>query len=172
MRTHTSSASSLILKAAVLLALIFCLPLAAFARRAVPENLGNGLDKLVESNLAIKAGAPATFNGFATAQAAMYGKMAIVDKATGHPRRTVFRAIGPELKSFGVPTALDDTTLEVRDVNGTVIGSNDNWKDASNAAELNTTGLAPNIDAESAVLITFGPGKYTSIVRGANNTPG
>jgi hypothetical protein len=90
----------------------------------------------------------------------------------GDPRRAVFRAIGPELKSFGVPTALDDTTLEVRDVNGTVIGSNDNWKDAGNAAELSATGLAPNIDAESAILMTLGPGKYTSIVRGANNTTG
>src|ERR1043166_885148 len=84
MRKHTTSAVGPILNAAVLLASIFCLPLAAFAKRAVPENLGNGLDKLVESNLAIKAGAPAPFNGFATAQAAMYGKMAIVDKATGH----------------------------------------------------------------------------------------
>ena len=90
----------------------------------------------------------------------------------GDPRRTVFRAIGPELKSFGVPTALDDTTLEVRDVNGVLIGANDNWKDASNSAELTATGLAPTIDAESAVLTTLGPGKYTAIVRGANNTTG
>jgi hypothetical protein len=59
MRMHTSSALSLILNAAILLAALFCLPLAASAKRAVPENLGNGLDKLVASNLAIKAGAPA-----------------------------------------------------------------------------------------------------------------
>ena len=90
----------------------------------------------------------------------------------GDPRRTVFRAIGPELKTLGVPSALDDTTLEVRDVNGMIIGSNDNWKDATNATELSATGLAPNIDAESAVLTTLGPGRYTSIVRGANNTTG
>ena len=83
-RNHSSSAVRPILNVAFLLASILCLPLAAFAKRAVPENLGNGLDKLVESNLAIKAGAPATFNGFATAQAAVYGKMAIVDTATGH----------------------------------------------------------------------------------------
>jgi hypothetical protein len=60
MRKRTASAFSLRLKAAVLLTSIFCLPLAALAKRAVPENLGNGLDKLVASNLAIKAGAPAT----------------------------------------------------------------------------------------------------------------
>ena len=90
----------------------------------------------------------------------------------GDPRRTVLRAIGPELKSFGVPTALDDTTLELRDANGVMIGSNDNWHDAPNASELSTTGLAPTLDPESALLITLGPGHYTSLVRGANNTSG
>ncbi|HEX8078090.1 MAG TPA: hypothetical protein VF511_09770, partial [Chthoniobacterales bacterium] len=90
----------------------------------------------------------------------------------GDPRRTVFRAIGPELKIFGVPNALDDTTLEVRDVNGVLVGANDNWKDAPNASELTATGLAPALDPESAVLVTLGPGKYTAIVRGANNTTG
>jgi hypothetical protein len=90
----------------------------------------------------------------------------------GDPRRVVFRAIGPELKSFGVPTALDDTTLEVRDPNGVLIGVNDNWKDATNAAEVTASGLAPSVDSESAVLTTLGPGRYTSVVRGANNTAG
>jgi hypothetical protein len=90
----------------------------------------------------------------------------------GEARRTVFRAIGPELKSFGVPTALDDTTLALHDANGLVITSNDNWKDAPNSADLTATGLAPTIDAESAILTTLGPGKYTIIVRGANNTTG
>jgi hypothetical protein len=90
----------------------------------------------------------------------------------GEPRRTVFRGIGPELKSFGVPTALDDTTLELRDGNGGLMAVNDNWKDAPNASDLSATGLAPTIDSESAVLITLGPGKYTAIVRGANDTTG
>jgi hypothetical protein len=59
---HTSAASGPFLKAVAALAIFLCLPLALFAKRAVPENLSNGLDKLVESNLAIKAGAPANFN--------------------------------------------------------------------------------------------------------------
>lgn len=92
--------------------------------------------------------------------------------SAGDPRRTVFRALGPEMKSYGVPNALDDTTLEVRDVNGALVGSNDNWRDAPNASEISASGLAPTIDAESAVLTTLGPGKYTSIVRGANQTQG
>jgi hypothetical protein len=60
MRTATSSAFGFPLNPDVLLASIFCLPLEAFAKRAVPENLDNGLDKLVARDLAIKAGAPAT----------------------------------------------------------------------------------------------------------------
>lgn len=87
-------------------------------------------------------------------------------------RRVLCRGIGPELKSSHVPTALDDTTLELRDINGVLLGSNDNWKDATNASEISTTGIAPTIDSESAVLQTLGPGKYTAIVRGANNTTG
>jgi hypothetical protein len=108
----------------------------------------------------------------ANVQAGENALIAGITIGAGDPRRVVFRAIGPELKSFGVPTALDDTTLEVRDTNGLLISANDNWKDATNAAELTATGLAPTVDAESAVLTTLGPGKYTSIVRGANNTTG
>jgi hypothetical protein len=90
----------------------------------------------------------------------------------GDARRVVLRGIGPELKSFGVPSALDDTTLELRDADGVLINDNDNWKDEPNAAEITATGLAPTIDSESAVLVTLGPGRYTSIIRGANNTTG
>lgn len=92
--------------------------------------------------------------------------------SAGEARRVLFRGIGPQLKAQGVPTALDDTTLEVHDVNGVLLASNDNWKDASNAAEINATGIAPTIDAESAVLLSLTPGRYTAIVRGANNTTG
>jgi hypothetical protein len=51
--------------------------------RPVPQNLGNGLEKLVESNLLLNAGAPGTFGGYATKQAASYASMALIDKATG-----------------------------------------------------------------------------------------
>lgn len=90
----------------------------------------------------------------------------------GEARRVFLRALGPTLKAFGVPEALNDTTLEFRDVNGVLIGSNDNWKDASNASDITATGLAPTINEESAILTTLGPGRYTSIVRGANNSTG
>src|ERR1022692_4988183 len=55
----------------------------------VPQNLGNGLDKLVASNLALKAQAKggrtsaiAQFNGYATEEAANTAAIAIADPAT------------------------------------------------------------------------------------------
>jgi hypothetical protein len=86
------------------------------AKRAVPENLGNGLDKLVETNLAIKAGAPANFGGIATAQAGSYSKIA-----------------GVELQAIATSPPV-------------LLGSNDNGKDATNSTELITTRLRPTID--------------------------
>ncbi|HEX8076846.1 MAG TPA: hypothetical protein VF511_03445, partial [Chthoniobacterales bacterium] len=56
---------------------------AIYAINPVPENLSNGLDKLVESNVLIKGGAPAPFDGFATKQAANIAKLALKDKITG-----------------------------------------------------------------------------------------
>ncbi len=55
----------------------------ALAVRPVPENLGNGLDKIVESDLLLKAGKTAAFRGFATEEAAGYAEAALVDAVTG-----------------------------------------------------------------------------------------
>lgn len=82
------------------------------------------------------------------------------------PRRLLFRALGPELQREGVADAFDDTTLEVRDADGTLIATNDNWKQASNAAEIEATGIAPTDDRESAILIQAASGSYTCIGRG------
>jgi hypothetical protein len=92
--------------------------------------------------------------------------------AGGTPKRVLFRAIGPELTGQGVDNALQDTTLELHDGNGALLGSNDDWMDAPNASEIENTGLAPTENSESAILMTLPPGNYTGIVRGANNTTG
>ena len=53
--------------------------------RDVPQNLGYGLDALVESNIALKTPGQVqqTFDGYATEAAAYYGGEAITDRATG-----------------------------------------------------------------------------------------
>jgi hypothetical protein len=88
-----------------------------------------------------------------------------------HNKQVIVRALGPTLTGFGVPNALADPTLEIRDVNGTLLASNDDWKDAQQN-DIVATGKAPPNDLESAIVGTLLPGSYTAIVRGFNNTSG
>jgi hypothetical protein len=83
----------------------------------------------------------------------------------------LLRAIGPSLTNQGVPGALQDPTLELRDVNGMLVTSNDDWKD-SQQAEIEATGIPPTDDRESALVQTVAPGNYTAIMRGKNDTTG
>ena len=45
------------------------------------------------------------------------------------PKKVIVRGIGPSLAAFGVAGALADPTLELHAADGSVINSNDNWKD-------------------------------------------
>jgi hypothetical protein len=87
------------------------------------------------------------------------------------PQRMVIRALGPSLSGRAVPDALQNPTLELRDSNGDLIVSNDDWRD-SQEAEIRATGLEPSDQRESAVVRTLGAGAYTAIVRGLNDTTG
>ena len=86
-------------------------------------------------------------------------------------QEVIVRALGPTLRNFGVANALADPTLELRDTNGNLIQSNDNWR-STQQAEIIATGLAPPNDAESAIVATLAPSNYTMIVRGVNSTTG
>ncbi len=91
---------------------------------------------------------------------------------TASVTRMVFRAIGPSLAAFNVPQPLQDPTIELRNGNGDLVGSNDDWE-TDQKAEIEAAGLAPSDSRESAVVLTnFEPGPYTAIVRGKNNTTG
>lgn len=85
--------------------------------------------------------------------------------------KAVIRAIGPSLTN--VPNVLADPTLALHDANGTLLISNDNWRDdAAQAAELTANGMAPRNDLESAIFTTVPPGQYTAIVAGTNGGMG
>ena len=43
-------------------------------------------------------------------------------------KKVIIRAIGPELTRRGVPDAMSNPTLELHDVTGALIASNDNWQ--------------------------------------------
>jgi len=49
--------------------------------------------------------------------------------------------------------------------------ANDNWK-STRQTQIQTTGLAPPNDAESAIATMLAPGSYTAIVTEVNNTTG
>jgi hypothetical protein len=87
------------------------------------------------------------------------------------PTTVLMRAIGPSLAAYGVPGPLSDPILEVHDLHGSLIYSNDNWRSTQEQAIM-ATGLAPDDDRESAALITLEPGSYTAVIRGANGATG
>jgi len=87
--------------------------------------------------------------------------------------RIVVRGIGGSLTVFGVPNALANPTLELRDNNAALLASNDNWQDdPTQAGELTAAGLAPTNASESGIAITLGPGQYTALLMGQGNTSG
>jgi type VI secretion system secreted protein VgrG len=84
-------------------------------------------------------------------------------------KKVIVRAIGPSLT--GVSPLLADPVLELHGSDGSLITSNDNWKDTQLVAMQNS-GLAPTNDLEPAIIATLAPGAYTAIVRGKNGTTG
>jgi hypothetical protein len=88
------------------------------------------------------------------------------------PEKVVVRARAPSLTAAGVPGALADTVLELYDQGGSLVQQNDDWKTGPNMAEIQSAGLAPTNDKESAILAVLAPGGYTVIVRGKGNTTG
>jgi outer membrane protein assembly factor BamB len=89
----------------------------------------------------------------------------------GGAAKVLVRALGPSLGNFGVAGALQDPILELRDPNGALVASNDDWK-TTQRTEIEATGIPPTNDAESATVNKLAPGPYTAIVRGKNNATG
>jgi sugar lactone lactonase YvrE len=117
----------------------------------------------ISTLLKVQTGDNALFGGFITSGTA--------------PKKVVIRAIGPSLSNFGVAGPLQDTTLELRAANGTLIASNDNWKindqtHQSQEAAIRALGLAPTDDREAVIMAELGSSGFTTIVRGKNDTVG
>jgi hypothetical protein len=83
------------------------------------------------------------------------------------------RGIGPSLSKVGVNNALVDPTLELRNQNGSLLGSNDNWTDDQfSATQLVAYGLAPTDLLESGMFSSLAPGTFTDILAGKNGGTG
>jgi len=89
--------------------------------------------------------------------------------------RIIVRGIGPSLApgSFPASAVLADPTLELRDTNGMLLSTNNDWQDDPvQAAEITAAGLAPSNNLESAIAATLPPGLYTAVLAGLNNGTG
>jgi hypothetical protein len=91
----------------------------------------------------------------------------------GGDDNVIARGIGPSLAAQGVPSPLANPTLQLRDSNGALLSSNNDWQDnPAQAAIISAAGLAPTNDLESGIAATLPPGLYTALLAGLNNGTG
>lgn len=68
---------------------------------------------------------------------------------------------------------MQDPTLELRDGNGALIRTNNDWQDDPNqSSEISAAGLAREDARESAIAENLGPGNCTAILAGQNGVTG
>jgi hypothetical protein len=96
----------------------------------------------------------------------------IVGPGSGLPPRVAVRAIGPSLSSFGITNALQDPTIDLKDVNGTSVQTNDDWQSSPRQGEIVAFGLSPTDARESVVIVSLPPGQYTALVQGKAGATG
>jgi N-acetylneuraminic acid mutarotase len=158
-------------------ALVATLNPGAYTAVLAGKNGGTGIGLVEVYDLAQGANskmANISTRGFVdTGDNVMIGGLIIGGGGSGSTAQVLVRALGPSVPVAG---ALGDPTLELHDGSGTTIASNDNWKTRPNGTsqqgEIEATTIPPTNDLESALLSTLGPGNYTAIVRGKNNTTG
>jgi hypothetical protein len=113
-----------------------------------------------------------------SARAFVTGEQQLVAGFTiqGSESKTVgLRVLGPSLplSESSAATGMPDPVLELRDDNGRVINSNDDWETSnSRIARIQQTKLAPHNQKEPAIVAALPPGDYTVTVRDANKSAG
>ena len=123
--------------------------------QAAPAKLGN-----ISTRAFVGSGSDVVIAGF------------ILGGNSGNDRIAI-RGIGPSLTAQGVPNALADPVLELRNGNGVLLVSNNDWHDNPvQASELIAAGLAPADDLESGIATTLPPGTYTALLAGLNDGTG
>lgn len=102
-----------------------------------------------------------------TGENAMIGGFIISGTAQ---KKIIVRALGPSLAAQNVADVLADPVLELRGPDGTLLATNDNWKE--NQAEIQASGLPPSNDLESAIVATLPAAAHTAVMTGKNETSG
>ncbi len=135
--------------------------------RGVNNGTGIGLVEAYDLNRTIdsKLGNIATRGLVQTDDNVMIAGTIVVGQVS---QRVLVRGIGPSLNITG---KLEDPILELRDTNGQLIASNDNWR-SDQEAEIIATTIPPSNDLESAIVRTLAPNNYTAVLRGVTGTTG
>ncbi len=91
------------------------------------------------------------------------------------PRTVLIRAVGPTLGQYDVAGTLADPKLELRAADGSTIATNDDWgggAELANAFVASGAFALPANSKDAAIRVTLQPGRYSTIVSGANGTTG
>jgi hypothetical protein len=81
------------------------------------------------------------------------------------PQTVLITGRGPSLAPFGVPNPLENPTLRLFDGRAE-IAFNDDWMQATNAAEIEASPNGPTVAEEAAIRVTLDPGFYTAHLAG------
>jgi hypothetical protein len=89
------------------------------------------------------------------------------------PQTVAIVATGPSLAQHGITNPLANPAITlVRSSDQSVVGSNDDWQDDAQSADLQAAGFAPGNALESGLLRALQPGAYTVIVQGVGGGTG
>ena len=141
------------------------------AYTAIVSGVGGSQGIAVVEAYDLNSGADSRFANIATRGVVQTGDNAMIGGFIvlgSGAQRVIVRAIGPSLPLEG---KLTDTTLALVNANGTVIRSNDNWRD-SQETEIEATTIPPSNNLESAIVETLPAAAYTAVVRGTGNLTG
>lgn len=89
-------------------------------------------------------------------------------------KKVLIRGIGPSLAYAGVDSPLQNPYLELRDTNGALLASNDDWLSSADPQAIVDTTIPPSDPKESAIVATLPANNsaYTAIVRPAKGAGG
>lgn len=123
-------------------------------------------DQMLSSNSRLSGISTRSYVGTAPADY-MYAGLAIQGNV-----KVMIRGLGRSLAAQGVPGALDDAKIILRNQVGTVIDSNDNWATHASASVLQQRGQAPNDSSDAAMIVDLSDGLYTIEVSSATGGSG
>ncbi|MBS0633362.1 MAG: esterase-like activity of phytase family protein [Verrucomicrobia bacterium] len=94
------------------------------------------------------------------------------------PKTLLIRGVGPALAGMGVTSPLADPSLRLYNAAGALVASNDNWGNATTAADIAAAAAQTgafslaNDSKDAALLITLDPGAYSAHVFSAGGSSG